>query len=147
MSPPTQVTRWVNFCGHFISATILGNPSFRAEILNLLNQGESVHSLERAIHHGAIGAKRGRTTEQLGAISGALSLIANVVMAWNTQHIQTIVRQTPEAFPDDVLRQIAPVGHAHINMRGIFTFDISPHRRTLLGPDLSAPAQKTATSA
>ena len=27
----------------------LGNPAFRAEILNLLNQGESVHSLEQAI--------------------------------------------------------------------------------------------------
>src|SRR5215831_21415756 len=38
----------------------LGNPSFRREILDLLNQGEAVHSLQRAIQQGPIGAKRGR---------------------------------------------------------------------------------------
>jgi len=58
----------------------LGNPSFRTEVWDLLNQGESVHSLERAIHTRSIGAKRGRTTEQLAAISGALSLLANINM-------------------------------------------------------------------
>src|SRR5271157_6519584 len=45
---------------------------FRVEVLDLLNQGEAVHSLQRAIHNGMITAKHGRTTEQLGAISGAL---------------------------------------------------------------------------
>jgi len=74
----------------------LGNTSFRNQILNLLNQGESVHSLERAIHNGSIGAKRGRTTEQLAAISGALSLTANVVMG---ERLETggITRRAPVA--------------------------------------------------
>jgi TnpA family transposase len=122
----------------------LGNPAFRTEILDLLNQGESVHSLERAIHTGSIGARRGRTTEQMAAISSALSLLANVIMAWNTQHIQGRARQMPEQFPDDLLCQIAPVAHAHINMRGIFNFDIGPHRRTLLGAEQQRPARKAA---
>jgi TnpA family transposase len=56
----------------------LSNPVFRTEILDLLNQGEAVHSLQRAIHNGMIPAKHGRTTEQLGAISGALILLANI---------------------------------------------------------------------
>jgi hypothetical protein len=103
-----------------------------------------VHALEREIHTGSIGAKRGRTPEQLAAISGALSLLANIVMAWNTQQMQAVVRQTPEQFPDEVLRQIAPVAQAHINMRGIFTFDLGPHRRTLLGSAAAAPARKAA---
>ena len=51
----------------------LGNPSFRREILDLLNQGEAVHSLQRAIQQGPIGAKRGRTIEQLAAISSPTS--------------------------------------------------------------------------
>jgi TnpA family transposase len=123
----------------------LGNPSFRTGILDLLNQGESVHSLERAIHAGRIGAKRGRTTEQLAAISGALSLLANIVMAWNTQHMQVVTRQMPEPFPDELLGQIAPVAHAHINMRGIFTFDLGAHRRTLLGTEQVPAARKAAT--
>ena len=32
----------------------LSNPVFRTEILDLLNQGEAVHSLQRAIHNGMI---------------------------------------------------------------------------------------------
>jgi len=36
----------------------LGNLAFRTGILNLLNQGEAVRSLERAIHTGGIGARR-----------------------------------------------------------------------------------------
>ena len=122
----------------------LGNPSFRTEILDLLNQGESVHSLERAIHTGSIGAKRGRTTEQLAAISGALSLLANIILAWNTQHIQRAARQMPEQFQDNLLRQIAPVAHAHINMRGTFNFDIGPHRSTLLGVEQPLSARNAA---
>ena len=86
-----------------------------------------MHSLERAIHAGGIGAKRGRTPEQMAAISGALSLLANIVMAWNTERMQAVVRQAPEQFPEEMLTQIAPVAHAHINMRGIFTFDLGPH--------------------
>ena len=41
-----------------------------------LNQGDAVHSLQRAAP-----AKRGRTTQPLEAISGALILLANIVMA------------------------------------------------------------------
>jgi TnpA family transposase len=58
----------------------LSNPMFRTEDLDLLNQGEAVHSLQRAIHNGMINAKQGRTTEELGTISGALTLLANIVM-------------------------------------------------------------------
>jgi len=120
----------------------LGNPAFRTKILDLLNQGESVHSLQRAIHTGGIGAKRGRTPEQMAAISGALSLLANILMAWNTQRMQAVVRQTPEQFPEQLLRQIAPAAPAHINMRGIFTFELGPHRRALLGPRSTSRSRK-----
>ena len=84
----------------------LGNPVFRVEILDLLNQGEAVHSLQRAIHNGMITAKHGRTTEQLGAISGALTLLANIVMAWNTRRLQAMVDQGAERSPDAVLRRL-----------------------------------------
>jgi len=32
----------------------------------------------------------------------------------------------------DVVRQIVPVAHAHINMRGVFTFNLGRHRKSLL---------------
>jgi hypothetical protein len=119
----------------------LGDPSFRREILDLLNQGEAVHSLQRAIQQGPIGAKRGRTIEQLAAISGALTLLANVIMAWNTHRMQAIVGRSPADYPDELIAHVAPTTHQHINMRGIFTFDLGRHRPRLLGPRPIHPAR------
>jgi TnpA family transposase len=117
----------------------LSNAVFRVEILDLLNQGEAVHSLQRAIHNGMITAKHGRTTEQLGAISGALSLLANIIMAWNTHCLQGMIDSAPTDYEDAVMCQLAPIGHKHINMRGTLTFDIARHAASLLSqalPDL-----------
>ena len=112
----------------------LSNPAFRGDILDLLNQGEAVHSLQRAIHNGGITAKHGRTTEQLGAISGALTLLANIIMAWNTHRMQAVVNQVPTNHPNEVLRRLAPIGHKHINMRGILEFELAHHASSLLRP-------------
>jgi len=112
----------------------LSNPVFRGDILDLLNQGEAVHSLQRAIHNGGITAKHGRTTEQLGAISGALTLLANVIMAWNTYRMQAVIDQAPTNHPDEVLSRLAPIGHKHINMRGILKFELAHHASSLLRP-------------
>jgi len=118
----------------------LSNPVFRLEVLDLLNQGEAVHSLQRAIHNGLITAKHGRTTEELGTISGALTLLANIVMAWNTHHLQVMIDRAPGDHPDEVISRLAPIGHKHINMRGILTFDLARYRSSLLrqAPPLGA---------
>jgi TnpA family transposase len=121
-----------------------GNPVFRIEILDLLNQGEAVHSLQRAVYNGMITAKHGRSMEELGAISGALALLANIVMAWNTHRLQLAVDQTPAAYPDEVLKGIAPIGYKHINLRGILTFDLSQLGPGLLGRP-ATPLQRRAS--
>jgi hypothetical protein len=120
----------------------LGNPVFRLEVLDLLNQGEAVHSLQRAIHNRMITAKHGRTMEELGAISGALTLLANIVMAWNTHRIQAMIDASPGDHPDEVMRGLAPIGHKHINMRGILTFDLGRHRSSLLRQAPSAALER-----
>jgi len=119
----------------------LGDLEFRNKILDLLNQGEAVHSLQRAIHNGAIPAKRGRTTQQLEAISGALTLMANIVMTWNTHRIQQTADRDQSTFSKEVLRNIAPIGHGHINLRGVMTFDLVHSRAALLGLPTAAVAQ------
>jgi TnpA family transposase len=111
---------------------LFSNPVFRAEIRDLLNQGEAVHSLQRAIHNGMITAKHGRTMEELGTISGALSLLANIVMAWNTHRLQAMIDRAPNTYPDAVLSRLAPIGHKHINMRGILTFNLTGYGSRLL---------------
>lgn len=123
-----KILRTIYLCDY------LGNETFRTAILKLLNQGESVHFMERAIHNGDLGPKRGRTDDQLAAISGALSLIANILMTWNTLHIEEARAAEPKVLTDDVISKVAPIAHGHFNLRGMFNFDLGAHRSTLLEP-------------
>ena len=53
-------------------------------------------------------------------------------MAWNTHRLQAVIDQTPNDHPDEVLSRMAPIGHKHINLRGILTFDFAQHASGLL---------------
>lgn len=111
----------------------LANMEFRDGILDLLNQGEAVHSLQRRLHERPITAKRGRSYEEMTAISGALTLLTNIVMAWNTHYIQAQIDVDRGTISDEVAAQLAPISHGHINLRGIMTFKIGAARSVLLG--------------
>lgn len=111
----------------------LTKPDFQREIGRLLSQGESVHVLQRAIHSKPLGAKSGRDIDELTAISNALTLIANIIIARNTAQMQRAVCNSPRRWPEDHLRHVAPVAHAHINLRGIMTFNVESRRDELLG--------------
>lgn len=110
----------------------LANMEFRDGILDLLNQGEAVHSLQRRLHERPIAAKRGRSYEEMTAISGALTLLTNIVMAWNTHYIQAQIDVDGGTISDEVASQLAPISHGHINLRGIMTFKIGAARSVLL---------------
>ncbi|MCY1242681.1 Tn3 transposase DDE domain protein [compost metagenome] len=51
---------------------------------HVLNRGEAVHILQRAIHSGKIPIELARHDASLAAVSSALTLLSNSVMAWNT---------------------------------------------------------------
>ena len=120
-------------------ATYLGDPEFRTVNEALLAQGESTHSLQRAINSGTIGARHGRTLEQIATISSSLTLLANIVMTWNATKIGDISAAAPAAFPEQHLKHIAPNAHAHINTKGVLTIDPSRHLDHLLGRASPAP--------
>ena len=111
----------------------LGDPAFRGMNDALLSQGESVHTLQRAIYSGPIGARHGRTPEQMAAISSGLTLLTNVIMTWNAVRIGEVRARRPNTFPDHHIMHIAPNAHEHINTKGVITIDVSPHRDRLLG--------------
>lgn len=103
-------------------------PDFRREVHRLLSQGESVHLLQRALMAGRIEARHGRTLAEVTAISGALTLLTNIVMAWNTNAMQRVIDRSPaEAVPEAHLARIAPVAHREINMNGRIRFAIAEH--------------------
>jgi hypothetical protein len=55
-------------------------------------------------------------------------------MAWNTRRMQAVIDRAPNDHPDEVLSRLAPIGHKHINLRGIITFDLARHGSSLLRP-------------
>ena len=67
------------------------------------------------------------------AISGALTLLTNIVMAWNTSRIQAHLDINTDIIPDRLASKVAPIGYAHVNMRGIMSFELGDAKRRLLG--------------
>lgn len=116
-----KLQRSVFLCGYF------GRSAFRQEIQRLLSQVESMHTLQRAIHNGPISPRRGRTREQMAAISGALTLLTNTVIAWNAHQYEQASKHPKWNRPQSHMRHIAPIAHAHINLKGTITFDLEQH--------------------
>ena len=125
-----QLTRTLFLCDYATLAL------FRRELLRILDHGELVHTLQRAIHFGSIAAARGGRREELIAISGSLALLTNIVLAWATQRIQMLLdqwKQQGDAKADpDLLRHTSPVHYRGINFRGEFHFPFVQYRERLL---------------
>ena len=116
-------------------ADYLLNPLFKSEIRHALNRGESSHTLQHAIHSGKIPAALSKRTESLAAVSSALSLLSNSVMAWNAGHMQTAWEGIKEAGGEPVtedLRRIAPTNIEGINLRGTFDFPVERFAQRIL---------------
>ena len=100
---------------------------FRREIHTLLNRGESVHQLQRAVYSGKVAPERGRRRDETKAISGSHALLTNIVLAWNNARMhEVVVRLRRDGIPveDDWLRRIGPAHFSHINFRGTMKFGV-----------------------
>jgi hypothetical protein len=51
----------------------------------------------------------------------------------------------PGDHPDEVVSRLAPIGHKHINMRGILTFDLARYRSSLLRQPLSGAEDRVSS--
>lgn len=70
---------------------------FRGEIHTLLNRGESVRHLQRAVFSGKVAPERGRRRDEMRAISGSHALLTNIVLAWNTRRMHETVERSGAA--------------------------------------------------
>jgi hypothetical protein len=66
------------------------------------------------------------------AVADALSLLANIVMAWNTAQIQSVIDGWGEPVPAELIGRIAPTRIEGINLRGIIRFPIERFADQLL---------------
>jgi TnpA family transposase len=78
-----KLLRTVFLCDYFV------NEAFRRELLRVPNRGEAVNALKRAIYLGRVASSQAKQHEEMQAVADALSLLANLVMAWNTMKMQS----------------------------------------------------------
>lgn len=124
-----KLLRTLFLCDYF------SNAEFRRELHTLLNRGESVHQLQRAIYVGKVAPERGRRRDEMIAISGSLTLLTNLVIAWNTQRMQETVdswRSKGQRIDDDWIRRMGPAHFGHVNFRGTLNFPIERYQEVLL---------------
>jgi TnpA family transposase len=133
-----KLLRTLFLCDYF------SNTEFRRELHTLLNRGESVHQLQRAIYMGRVAPERGRRRDEMIAISGALTLLTNLVIAWNTHRMQETIdrwRKKEQVIDDDWLRRMGPAHFAHVNFRGTLSFPLDRYAEVLF----EAPSEQRVT--
>jgi hypothetical protein len=96
--------------------------------MHTLNHNERTHSLQRQIRRDGAGSRRGRRTEELIAQSGALALVTNLVMAWNTHQMQATLdrwRAKGREIDPQILHHITPMGFEGINFGASWSFPLT----------------------
>jgi hypothetical protein len=128
---PTRLARALAELGRIIKTIHLLNyfdgEGYRRRILVQLNRGEGRHMLSRTAFHGKRGELRQRYRQGQEDQLGALGLIVNVIMLWNTIYMDAVVRQLrKEGFQvkDEDVARLSPLGHEHINMLGRYAFSL-----------------------
>lgn len=105
----------------------IDDENFRRSILTQLNRGEGRHSLARMIFHGKRGELRQRYREGQEDQLGALGLVLNIIVLWNTIYIDAILAQLRlqgHSVKDEDVARLSPLVHEHINMLGRYSFAV-----------------------
>ena len=108
---------------------------FRRESHTLLNRGESVHQLQRAVYSGKVDPERGRRRDEMRAISGSHALLTNIVLAWNTNRMHEVLarlKRDRTRIEDDWRRHIGPAHFSHINCCGTVRFGVKKYAQALV---------------
>lgn len=101
---------------------------YRRRILTQLNRGEGRHAVARAICHGQRGEIRKRYKEGQEDQLGALGLVTNALVLWNTIYMQAALghlREQGEDVKEEDKVRLSPLGHKHVNMLGHYSFTLA----------------------
>jgi TnpA family transposase len=105
----------------------IDDETMRRSTLSQLNRGESRHSVARAVFHGKRGELRQHYREGQEDQLGALGLVLNMIVLWNTIYMGAALNQLrTEGYPvseEDVSR-LSPLMYEHINMMGRYSFSV-----------------------
>lgn len=120
--------------------------AFRNELRRVLNRGEAANALKRAIYTGRVSPTQAKRAEEMQAVADALSLLANIIMAWNTTQMQAVLDRWAnrrQVIPAELTGKIAPTRLQGINLRGVFRFPVERYASEILPSQTEA---KTGTN-
>ncbi|MDN5743444.1 MAG: transposase, partial [Yaniella sp.] len=98
---------------------------YRRQIHTQLTVQESRHALARLIFHGRRGQIRQSYREGQEDQLGALGLVLNAVILWNTRYLEaalTGLRDRGHNVADEDVHRLSPLVSEHINMLGRYSF-------------------------
>ncbi|MBF0391485.1 MAG: Tn3 family transposase [Alphaproteobacteria bacterium] len=128
---PTRLARALEELGRIIKTLYLlayiDDEAYRRRILNQLNRGEGRHQLARVVFHGKRGELRQRYREGQEDQLGALGMVVNAIILWNTIYMDAVIDQLrSEGFDvrDEDMARLSPLAHEHINMLGRYAFTL-----------------------
>ena len=108
---------------HYIS-----DPAYRRRSLTQLNRGEGHHRRARVVFHGQRGEVRQRYREGQEDQLGALGLGVNRSVRGNTSErvrARTHLRTDGYALQDADIARRSPLGNAHLNVLGRYSFTLA----------------------
>ena len=85
-------------------------------------------SVARAVFHGHRGELRQRYREGQEDQLGALGLVVNAIVLWNTLYMEAALQQLREEgaeVRDEDVARLSPLVHHHINFQGRYSFALS----------------------
>ena len=139
---PSALTRAIGEVGRIAKTLYLlayvDDEAYRRRILTQLNRGEGRHRLARRLFHGQRGELRQRYREGQEDQLGALGLVMNVVVLWNTLYLDAALshlRTEGMAVQSEDVARLSPLGYKHINVLGRYAFTLAePIARGQLRP-------------
>lgn len=126
-------------------ADYFANAGLRRELRRVLNRGEAVNALTRAIYTDRIAPAQARRVNEMPAVADALRLLANIAMALNTAQMQAVFDRWAnrhQIVPSALTGRIAPTRLEGINLRGVVRFPLERYAGQILP---SQTAAKTST--
>ena len=106
----------------------IDDKDYRRRILTQLNRGEGRHSVARTICHGQYGEIRKRYREGQEDQLGALGVVTNAVILWNTIYMQASLdhlRQQAVGINEEDEARLSPLGYGHVNVLGHYSFTLA----------------------
>ncbi len=131
---------------NFILRYLLSQP-LRRKIHVQLNKGKRLHALRVFLWFGGDGMIRRKQEEAQQEVVGALNLVTNLVVLWNTVYLQQVIetlRAEGVEVGDEDLAHLSPARYEHLNRLGKYNFprnvEVQPNGYRPLRTPTQSPA-------